>query len=135
MKSQAAVEYFTIISIALLLLLPLSLYVNELLTGYRDDTRLSLAKDLVKKLGENVDWVYSQGPPARVSLKVYVPEGVEEASLENKTILLRMRTSAGLSDVYYMAVPELNGSLPSESGYYSVSLVAYENYVNISVIE
>jgi hypothetical protein len=135
MKSQAAVEYFTIISIALFLLLPLSLYVNELLTGYRDDTRLSLAKDLVKKLGENVDWVYSQGPPARVSLKVYVPEGVEEASLENKTILLRMRTSAGLSDVYYMAVPELNGSLPSESGYYSVSLVAYENYVNISVIE
>jgi hypothetical protein len=135
MKAQAAIEYFTIIAVALFLLLPLSIYVNELLTGYRDDTRLSLARDTVKKLGESADWVYSQGPPAKLSLKIYVPEGVEEASLENKTILLRVRTSSGVSDVYYVTVPELNGSIPSRMGHYSVSLVAHENYVNISVIE
>jgi len=134
MRAQAAIEYYTIIAVALLILLPLSFYVNQLLMGYRDDTKISMARDAVKKLGESADWVYSQGPPARLSVKVYVPEGVEQTSLDNKIILLRVRTSAGITDVYYETVPSLNGSIPIENGYYSISLTAYGNYVNISVV-
>ena len=135
MRAQAAVDYFTIVSVALLILIPLILYINQLLTGYRDDIRVSLAEDTVNKLGESVDWVYSQGPPAKLTLEnIFIPEGIEETSLDNNMILFRIKTSAGIPDVYYETVPSLDGSIPSKSGYYQISLTAYENNVTINVI-
>ena len=135
MRGQAAIDYFSIVVIALMILIPLSLYVNQLLNNYRDDTRISLAKDAAEKLAENADWVFSQGPPARVSLLVRIPDGIESVSLENKTILFKVRTSAGISDVYHNTVANLTGSLPTKGGEYRISLTAMDNYVNISVIK
>ena len=135
MEGQAAIDYFSIISIAFMILIPLSIYVNQLLNNFRDDTRISLARDAVKRLGENADWVYSQGPPAKRSLRIRIPDGIEEVSLDNRTILFKVRTSAGVSDVYYETIPSLNGSLPDKEGDYIVSLTAFEDYVNISVVE
>jgi hypothetical protein len=134
MKSQAAIEYYTIISLALIILLPLSVYVYQLLNEYGDDTNLSLAKDTVNKLGENADWVFSQGPPAKISLEVYIPKGVEHVYLDNKMILFNMRTTAGITDVYYQTICNLTGSIPIKSGHYPISIVANVNDVNISVV-
>jgi hypothetical protein len=132
MKAQVAIEYLTIISIAFIILIPLILYVNDLLNNYNDDTKISLAKNTVKKLGENIDWIYSQGQPARTTLEIYIPDGITNVSLANKTILLKIKTLAGTSDIFYETVPSLNGSIPTTKGYYMVTLVSYENYVNIS---
>jgi hypothetical protein len=135
MKGQVAVEYMIIVSVALTILLPLSLYINQSLMGYRDDTKISRAWTTVKKIGESVDWVYSQGPPAKLTIEIYIPDDVEEISFENKTVLFKIRTSSGISDAFYQTVPELKGSLSEKSGYYFVSLTAFPNYVNVSVVE
>lgn len=132
MKAQVAVEYIIIISLAFVILIPLIVNVNELLRGYNEDTRISLAKNTVKKLGESADWVYSQGKPAKMSLEIYIPEGITEVSLDNNTILFKIKTSAGVSDVYYETVAPLSGSIPTTNGYYLVCLAAYDDYVNIS---
>jgi hypothetical protein len=134
MKSQVAVEYLIIVSVAFMILLPLSVYLNQSLIGYKDNSKLSKAWDSVKKLGESADWVYSQGSPAKISVEIYIPDGIEQISLQNRTILFRVRTSAGISDAYYNTVPQLNGNLPANSGYYFVSITAYPNYVDISVV-
>jgi len=134
MKAQAAVEFLIIVSVALMILLPVSFYANQSLMGYRDDTKISLAKNTVNKLGESADWVFSQGSPAKLTLKVYIPDDVYNISLEGKTILFKIRTSAGVTDVFYETVPSLGGSLPTNSGYYYVSLTAYADHVNITVV-
>ena len=135
MKSQAAIEYLIIVSVAFMILIPLGVYVNQSLIGYRDNNKISKAWNTVKKLGQSADWVYSQGPPAKISLEVYIPDDLEEVSIDNKNILFRVRTSAGISDVFYVTVPSLNGTIPSNSGYYFVSLTAFADYVNISVVQ
>ncbi len=134
LKTQAAMEYYTIISVALIILVPLSVYVYQLLNEYGDDTKLSLAKDTVNKLGETADWVFSQGPPAKLSLEVYIPEGIQQISLDNNVILFKMRTSAGVTDVYYQTISPLVGSIPTKSGHYPFSIAANTTYVNISVV-
>lgn len=134
MKAQAAVEFLIIVSVALMILLPVTFYARQLLIGYKDDTKISLAKNTVKKLGESADWVFSQGPSAKRTLEIYIPDDVYNISLEDRTILFEVKTSAGVTDVFYEAVPSLNGSLPITSGYYFVSLTAYTNYVNITVV-
>ena len=95
---------------------------------------MSRAWDTVKKLGESADWVYSQGPPAKLTLEIYIPDDVEEISLSDKTFLFKVRTSAGISDAFYTTVSDLDGSLSTKSGYYYVSLTAFSNYVNVSVV-
>jgi hypothetical protein len=134
MKSQAAVDYFTIISVAFLILVPLVVYLNQLLTGYSGDNSISLAKNAVNKLGETADWVFSQGPPAKNTFMIYIPEGIENVTLNNKVILFKVRTSAGTTDVYYQTVAVLNGYIPKKSGYYHISLIAFDDYVNITVV-
>jgi len=134
MKAQAAVEFLIVVSVALMIILPVSFYANQSLIGYKDDTKISLARNTVNKLGESADWVFSQGPPAKLTLEIYIPDDVYNVSLEDKTILFKIRTSAGVTDVFYETVPTLNGSLPISSGYYFVSLTAYADYVNINVV-
>ncbi|MDI6825579.1 MAG: hypothetical protein QMD36_00040 [Candidatus Aenigmarchaeota archaeon] len=134
MKAQAASEFLIMVSVALTILIPLILLVNQSLMDYRDNTKISLAKEAVRKLGENADWVFSQGPPAKVTVEVYIPEDVVSASLNNKMILYQIRTSAGVTDVYYYTVSNLTGTLPEKSGYYFVSLTSFSKYVNITVI-
>jgi hypothetical protein len=134
MKGQAAVDYFTIISVSLLILVPIVAYLNQLLTAYSDDNNISLAKNTVNKLGETADWVFSQGPPAKNTFMIYIPAGIEDISFSNKMILFRVKTSAGTTDVYYQTVAVLDGYIPKKSGYYHISLIAFDDYVNITVV-
>jgi hypothetical protein len=134
MKAQTAIEYYTIVGIGLIILLPLSVYVYGLLNNYGDDTKLSLARDAVNKLGESADWVFSQGPPAKLTLEVYIPEGVQNTDLNNNMILLQVKTSSGVTDIYYTTICPLIGSIPTESGHHTFSIIANLTYVNITVV-
>jgi len=134
MKSQVAVEYLIIVSVAFMILIPTILYLNQSFIGYSDDNKLSKASETVKKIGQTADWVYSQGPPAKQTIEIFIPKDLEEISLNNKTVLFKVRTSAGVSDIFYESVAPLNGTLPSNSGYYFISLTAFQDYVNISVV-
>jgi uncharacterized protein (UPF0333 family) len=134
MKAQASVEYLVIIGLALAILMPIILYSNQNLISYKEDVKLSSAKSAVNKLAESANWVYSQGPPARLTVNICIPDGVEEISL-NSILMFKVRTSAGVSDVYHETVPTLNGSIPTNSGCYFISLVAYNDYVKITVVE
>ena len=134
MKSQVAVEYLIIVSVAFMILIPTILYLNQTFIGYSDSNKLSKASETVKKIGQTADWVYSQGPPAKQTIEIFIPKDLDEISLNNKTVLFKVRTSAGVSDVFYESVAPLNGTVPSNSGYYFVSLTAFQDYVNISVV-
>ena len=134
-KAQTAMEYYTIVAIALMILLPISVYVYQLLHQYGDDTKISLAKDAVNELGETADWVFSQGPPARYTFQsFYIPEGIEDVDLDNNMIRFRVKTSAGTSDVFYNTIAPLNGGIPSKSGYYPIAVIAKEGNVTFEVV-
>ena len=86
MKAQVAVEYLIIVSIAFMILIPLVLYLNQTFIGYSDDSKLSKADETAKKIAHTADWVYSQGPPAKQTIEIFIPKDVDEISLNNKTI-------------------------------------------------
>jgi uncharacterized protein (UPF0333 family) len=134
MKAQVAVEYLIITGIGLTLVLISVGYLSSTYQNYSDENKISLAKNTVNKIGETADLVFSQGPPAKMKIEIYIPDGVEEISFANKTVLFSIKTSAGISDIFYESVPQIVGNLPSEKGNYYVSLSAEEDYVNISVV-
>ncbi len=134
MKAQASVEYLVIIGLALAILVPLILYSNQNLLGYKEDVKISSAKAAASKIAESANWVYSQGPPARLTINVCIPEGVEEVLLDSM-VLFKLKTSAGIVDIYSDTIPMLNGSVPTNNGCYFIALIADKYSVNITVVE
>ena len=133
MKLQIATEYLIIVSFALMVLIPYILYLYSASQQYQEQSSLTIASESVKKIGEACDWVYLQGEPAKLTLKIVVTKNVEKITFLNKTIVWKVRTSAGVSDVYYNCLANVTGYLPSREGEYLVSVEALKGGVNISV--
>jgi hypothetical protein len=133
MKAQSAVEYLVIVGIGLIILTPILYYSNKSFQNYKEDSNILAAKTTVDKIGENVDWVYSQGYPSRVQIRVYIPENVESTSLVDRTVLIKMESTSGAKDVFYETIGDMQGSIPTKSGFYFLSLVAMDGYVNVTL--
>jgi hypothetical protein len=115
-----------------MVLIPYVIYLNSLSQSYSETNRLTLAKNSVEKLGQTVDWIYSLGEGAQTKIEILVPEGVESIEFIGKLIVWRVKTSAGTSDVYYISVTNVTGSLPSTAGYKNVLVKAWRDCVNVS---
>lgn len=134
MKAQAAMEYLTIVAVGLIIITPMIIYLNDMYLAYSDENKISLAKITVNKISDSANWVFSQGSPAKVTIEIFIPEGVESISFTNNTVNFAVRTKSGIVDVYDTTIMPIYGTLNPKSGYYFISLVAYDNYVNISVV-
>ena len=133
MKLQIATEYLIIVSFSLMVLIPYVIYLYSASQQYQEQASLSIASENVKKIGEACDWVYLQGESAKLTLKIVIPKNVESISFLNKTIVWKVRTSAGLSDVYYNCLSNVTGNLPVKEGEYFVSVEAFSGGVKINV--
>ncbi|MEM5773348.1 MAG: hypothetical protein QXL86_03975 [Candidatus Aenigmatarchaeota archaeon] len=133
MKAQVAIEYLAIVSFALLVLIPYALYLQSVSRNLNEDNSLTIASNSVQKIGQTADWIFSQGEPAKITILIQIPSNVEEITFNGKIMNWKIRTSAGLSDVYYISAANLTGSLPTSPGYYNILIKAIEGGVNISV--
>ena len=133
MKAQVSVEYLVILGVSFLILIPFFLYGNQSMVAARDNLRVSMVKNAVEKIGQSADWVYSQGSPAKVTVMVYIPEQVEAVSIHNHEINFRVRTTAGVTDVFYITKGNVSGNIPNSQGYYNVFVVANDSLVWIGV--
>jgi len=108
MRAQSSFEYLIIISIVIAFLIPIWAYVLNTQQGTTDELSLTYAGNAVKKIADTASLVYSQGPPAKVTVRLYVPGGVQEIFVINTTINMRVRTSSGFSDVYEVSTAIMN---------------------------
>ena len=76
--------------------------------------------------------MYSQGPPAKVRINVYIPHKVTNISIVNNTIKLEVKFNGEFSDIFTFSNSVLNGSVPFDEGNYKVYIEAVNDYVQIS---
>ena len=62
--------------------------------------------------------------------KLVIEEGI---TFVGKTMIWKVRSDAGVSDIYYNSVATLTGDLPTKSGYYMVNEAALSDGVNITL--
>lgn len=137
MKGQSAFEYLIIISLVITFIVPVWAYVLTTQQNTADELSLAYANNAVKKIIDTSSLVYSQGPPAKVTLRVYMPDSIEDVTIINKTLNIRMRTNSGFTDVYDTATGQLNfteglNETLAEEGLYILKIEAFDNVVQIS---
>jgi uncharacterized protein (UPF0333 family) len=130
-KLQAAFEYLVIVSIVLVFMIPIWAYVTSTQRNTSTELALTYAKNTANQIADASNLVYSQGPPAKIRINVYVPYGVDNITILNSTIRFRLNVDSGTTDIFAFSTAQLNGTLPKKQGYYWIEVEATDDVVRI----
>lgn len=134
MSGQAAMEYLSIVGIALLLLTPIILVAQQHIKDLNNDTRMMLAMEAKNKIAAASDIVHAQGPPSTMTITVQLPAGLVRAIVGNQMILIEVPSAEGSSDLVSMLDYNVTGNLSTSSGSHKIRIEAMYDKVNITVI-
>jgi hypothetical protein len=115
MRGQVTTEYVIIVGFMLIVLLVLWAQTTFTISSTTADLRVAYAKHAVTKLAEAADAVYVQGPPAKFSIYITMPDNVESATVSGHEISINVYTYGGTTDVYQ----ETLGLIAYGNGYVS----------------
>jgi hypothetical protein len=133
-KAQAAIEYFVIASMVMMFMIPLWVYVASTQQSTTYELSLSYTQNAAKQIADASSLVYSQGAPAKINIKVYIPSGVENVSITDKTIIFMVDTGPQVSEVWYTSSATMTGAenIPVGEGYYYFDIISHGSYVEIN---
>jgi len=133
MRAQLALEYLVIVSFSLMVLIPIILFLYDYSKFKKEEYSLFVASKAVERIGEVIDYICLQGEPAKLTLKLTIPPGLEEIKIVNKTIIFRAKTYSGITDIYYNSICNISGYIPKKEGEYSIIIQAKNKGVYIDV--
>ncbi|MFH1424692.1 MAG: hypothetical protein ABIG20_03350 [archaeon] len=131
-KGQAAIEYMSTVGIALVIIMAMTLFAYTWTSAAKDTMYISTARSSVNALVEAADLVYAQGYPARTTVLVQIPQKVHSATITGNEISIRIRVGSGFTDVHAVSKVNLQGELPTNSGYYNMLVKSEGYYVNVT---
>ena len=134
MRGQTAFEYMMIAIFVLMFLMPIWVYMSQVQVRTNDEFALSYAKNAVTQIAKKADLVYSQRLDARIKIDVYIPRGIQYVNITGNEINMRIMTNAGPVDVFETSIAQLQGTLPTSEGLYSILMKAEGDYVNITIL-
>ena len=107
-------EYATIIILLLVVLIPI------IYLGFRDiqtASQVSRTKIAVDAIADAANRIYAQGPGARTTIEIFLPDGINSANITgaevNYNVIL---PGGGATDVFALAKGNLTGNLPISVG-------------------
>ena len=132
MRGQAAFEYLMLFSITLGILSVLVVFSQDMTARNREDIAVANAMNAANKIVEAANIVYTQGKPSRVTLSVYIPEGVDSIQFINNTMLMKINIGSTPNDIFATSKAPLQGNISSTSGMKQIKVIAEDTYVNVT---
>ncbi|MCK4714475.1 MAG: hypothetical protein KAT35_02790, partial [Candidatus Aenigmarchaeota archaeon] len=87
MRAQSAVEYFIIAAMVMMFMIPIWVYIVTTQQQTSNELALSYTRNTAKQIADAASLVHSQGYPAKINIKVYIPDGVSNVSIIDRTII------------------------------------------------
>ncbi len=132
MKGQSAVEFLVIVSMLLLILGPLWIEVSQVLQQQQSELRVTYAKTALGEIQRAADIVAIQGPPSSITLRLYVPTDIVNSSISGKEVQFTIALGDARTDVVALTKTNVVGDLPTEEGFYRITVKAENGYVNVT---
>lgn len=126
-RGQVTTEYVIIVGFMLVILLVLWAQTTFTISSTTADLRVAYAKHAVTKIAEAADAVYVQGPPAKFSIYVTIPDSVAYSNVTGHEVSISVFTYGGVTDVYAETLGNVTGCLRSNvPGTHRISVEAVE---------
>ena len=131
-KSQSAIEYLVVVSVALALLSPLIVMAQQSIYDLQTSMNLIEANNALTKIKNAADMVYAQGYPSKLTFVVVIPSGMERMFIEDNALIMELSyKGAPVHVVEFFDYGVVLSGTPVR-GFNKVSVMAYQNHVNIT---
>ena len=118
-----------IIGFTMLVIITIIIISSSYSNDVKESINLNQLDQVVKAIIESAESIYYFGEPSKTTLKVFIPDRVEQAVFGNRSIIFKVQTSSGLTDVGYKTTMPLNGTISTSHGYHYISIEAKEGYI------
>ena len=132
-KAQVGIEYMMVVgfvTLAIVSVLTLAYFYSDQI---KDRIRLNEVESFATQVLNSAESVFFAGEPSKTTVKLYLPEGVNEIAISPEGILIKTKTRSGGENVrFYESKVPLVGSISSTEGIKRVAVIAEEDKVSIN---
>jgi len=110
------VEYLVLMAIALLVLSIVLSVATNLMFGSASQRGIDAAKRTVETIREKVDFIYIHGHPSRTQTRVIIPNNINNITIRDHFIRLRVDVGNYYTDVYEITKANLTANISGICG-------------------
>lgn len=131
-RGQIGAEYLIVISFILFIVLSTLGIALNYSSKVRDTLKFNQIETFSKKIISKAETVYYAGAPSKTRTTGYLPEGINEITIQDNFIIFNVSTSAGNAVTAFRSNVNLTGTISPTSGVKVIHLDATQNSVVIS---
>jgi|AntDeeMetagen285_2_1112576.scaffolds.fasta_scaffold05440_2 hypothetical protein len=134
LKGQAAIEYMTVFSIALVLAAPFVLKAQSSVLDLRSDSNAVAVQNTLNNIEVAADTVSAAGEPATRTFSIRLPDSVRETWVLDRAVVIQIATSQSRSNLSRTFDFNVSGEIPDRSGRYMLKTQANQSEVQFEVV-
>jgi uncharacterized protein (UPF0333 family) len=131
-KAQVSMEYMILVGFLVVITIPLILVYNTQYRGTSQQIISNQADQIGQKIADTAESIYYLGQPSKTTLKIYMPQQINQTLIMNNSIVFYILWKGGTSEVVKVSDVPVQGSISSSSGIHYITLQSVGSYVNIS---
>lgn len=128
-KSQVAMEYILIVGFAMLIAIPLFLVFSYYTNEARDEISVKQVDSIARKIVDSAETVYYLGEPSKVTLKVYMPQHIEDLIIEDGYVRFIVKVGYFPSDIVHSSDINISGNVSFKPGMKRITIESKGDYV------
>ena len=128
-RGQAGIEYVILVGLLLFFMIPI---VNYALNEANYNIKVNQLDTTIRRVAKAANTVFSLGKGATEIVTITIPQGILSVSVNGHTLSYTVTLPGGVSDVEHVTKPQIQGSLPTLPGTYTIIITMLETN-NVSI--
>lgn len=135
LKGQAAIEYMTVLSLALLLASPFVLRAQDSILDLRSNSNVVTVENSLNDIEVAAETVNAAGEPAARTFTVRMPQTLQKTWVLDNAIVVQLKTPSARSNHTRTFDFNVSGELPDKPGRHRLKTQANNSEVELEVVE
>jgi len=131
-KAQIGTEYLILVSFIVFLVITFAGISLLYSVKIRDTIKFSQLEKFSDKIISSAESVFFSGEPSKVTITVYLPEGVQSIVISGKDMIYDIETNSGVSKIAYSGNVIMEGTISSNQGIKRLEIASSSDKVIIS---
>jgi uncharacterized protein (UPF0333 family) len=131
-RGQVGVEYMIIVGFVTLAIITVVVLAYFYSANIKDMIRLNQVEGFASRLISSAESVFFKGEPSKATIKLYLPDGVDDITVTQGGLIISTRVSSGINRRLFPSEVPLNGSITTPEGLKKLVLEARVDDVLIS---
>ena len=133
-KSQIGIEYMLIMAFVTFVLIGIISVAFFYGGGIKDRLKIVQVSNYANKIISTVESVHYYGTPSKATIKVYLPEGINDIQIIENSLFITIQLHSGISKISFPSDVPVTGSLSTNGGVQRISINAQESGVNLNTL-